>query len=170
MYQKEVRESGLKIKVIEKAGTSLKNILQKPDPFRKKLCERADCLQCRSGGKGNCEAEGINYNIKCVTEGCQRKNIYEGESSYNSYTRGKEHTRNLEAKYEKSSLWRHCREVHDGRLQGFIMNTSGTFKDDCLKRQISESVNIKKIPVENIMNARNEWNSQRIPRAVIEER
>ena len=50
------------------------------------------------------------------------------------------------------------------------MNTSGTFKDDCLKRQISESVNIKKIPAENLMNARNEWNTQRIPRAVIEER
>ena len=44
-YQQEIRKSGFKIKVIEKAGTPLKKILQKSDPFRKKFCDRRDCLQ-----------------------------------------------------------------------------------------------------------------------------
>ena len=170
MYQAEMRKSGFKIKVIEKAGSSLKRALQKSDPFRKKVCGRKDCLICTSGGKGNCDVEGITYNIKCAKEGCQKRQIYEGESSYNSYTRGKEHTEKLDAKYDKSPLWRHCREVHAGTIQKFVMNTSGSFKDDCLKRQISESVNISKIPVEQIINTRSEWNNQRIPHAIIEER
>ena len=167
MYQEEIKKSGFKIKVIEKAGTSLKRILQKSDPFRNKFCDRDDCLQCTSGGKGNCDVESINYNIKCTELMCQQRNIYEGETSYNSYTRGREHNQKLNAKDEKSALWRHCREIHNGTKQKFIMNTSGSFKDDSLKRQISESVNINSIPIEQIMNTRNEWNNQRIPHVTI---
>ena len=169
MYQEEIKRSGFKIKVIEKAGTSLKRILQKSDPFRKKFCDRDDCLQCTSGGKGDCNVESINYNIKCAELRCLKRNIYEGESSYNSYTRGKEHNQKLNAKDEKSALWRHCKDMHYGIKQKFIMNTSESFKDDSLKRQISESVNINSKPVDQIMNTRNEWNNQRIPHVTIAE-
>ena len=38
-----------------------------------------------------------------------------------------------------------------------------TFKDDTMKRQITEAVKIKAIPTERSMNSRQEWNIARLP-------
>ena len=48
MYTEEVKRAGLPIKIVEKAGVSLKRILQKSDPFATKNCGRFDCLPCSS--------------------------------------------------------------------------------------------------------------------------
>ena len=37
--ESKIRQTNIKIKVVEKAGTSLKRLLQKSDPFRKNGCE-----------------------------------------------------------------------------------------------------------------------------------
>ena len=91
-YEEEITKSNFKIKVMERSGVKIKDILHRKDPFKKERCERIDCFVCRSGGKGkgSCDKENIKYKISC-TENCGRKDIYQGETSYSAYTRGQEH-------------------------------------------------------------------------------
>eukprot|EP00794_Sanderia_malayensis_P010730 gene10730-11877_t len=54
--QRIVNQSELKIKVIEKAGKSLKESLVLSDPFKNKTCEDNDCKVCKHDPKANCKA------------------------------------------------------------------------------------------------------------------
>eukprot|EP00794_Sanderia_malayensis_P001548 gene1548-1711_t len=53
--QRIVNQSELKIKVIEKAGKSLKESLVLSDPFKNKTCEDNDCKVCKHDPKPNCK-------------------------------------------------------------------------------------------------------------------
>ena len=68
-----------------------------------------------------------------------------------------------------SPLWRHCMEIHDNEIQSFVMNVTGTYKDDAMLRQISEAVQINNTDICQLMNTKGEWNITRIPRANITE-
>ena len=46
------------------------------------------------------------------------------------------------------------------------MNVTGTFRDDAILRQVTESVIINKIDERMLINSKNEWNYVRIPRVV----
>ena len=106
------------------------------------------------GGTGNCNSEGITYNLKCKTE-CETKD--RGESSGNGYTRGDEHLTNLNNRdLRQSPLWRHCLEVHNGEVQEFEMNVTRSFKNDAMLRQITEAVQIDNTEQGRLMNTRAE--------------
>ena len=49
-YEEEIRKVGLKIKIVERTGTTIKNHLQKSNPFGVKKCKREKCMVCRSDG------------------------------------------------------------------------------------------------------------------------
>ena len=165
-YQWQIQRSGLKIRVVERAGRSLKSQLQKSNPFRKDDCGREACFICRSGGKGNCMKESVTYRIECKGD-CERKNVYKGESSNSGYTRGQQHQYTLSNRYETSQLWKHCIEEHQGQPQQFMMHQEKAFRKDPLLRQITEAVNIRNTPEDMLMNGRNEWQTGRIPQATI---
>ena len=162
-YQKEIKQQGFKIKVVEKAGIAIKRLLQKSDPFKPRQCEREDCPVCRTDGKGPCNRESVAYEIKCT--GCN--NVYVGETSRSAYTRGKEHSKSLSNKEERSALWKHCREKHSSEIQQFQMNETGVHSNDAMLRQISEGVKINNVDEDSLMNSKNEWNYFQIPRAVV---
>ena len=167
-YQKEVRRSGLRIRIVERTGRTLKSQLQRSNPFKETNCGRRKCFVCTTTNKGNCNAEGITYELKCKNENCGRKNIYKGETSKNGYTRGEQHMRTLIAKDEKNSpLWRHCKTVHGGEVQDFEMSVTGTFKGDAMLRQITEAVQIQNTDDGKLMNTKSEWNMTRVPRAIV---
>ena len=133
-YEKEIRSSGLRVKVVERTGRTLKSQLQCSDPFREENCGRVDCFVCTSMGKGNCETENITYKIKCQSERCT-KGTYTGESASNSYTRGKQHIMHYNSKnVEQSPMWRHCVEKHGGRRQQFTMDVTKSFRDISRRR------------------------------------
>ena len=112
-------------------------------------------------------SEGITYEIKCKAE-CEEKDVYKGETAGNSYTRGEEHKTSLDARnVVQSPLWRHCREVHNGQLQEFEMNITGSFRGDAMLRQITEAVQIDNVEPRRLMNTKAEWNMTRVPRATI---
>ncbi|KAL9976409.1 hypothetical protein ACROYT_G013708 [Oculina patagonica] len=101
-YQREIRDQGYRIKVVEKTGTTLKAVLQKSDPFKRQRCGREDCLVCKQAGKGPCNAHGVTYDIEC--QGCKDK--YIGETARNAYTRDIEHTGGLENQDDGTCLTR----------------------------------------------------------------
>ena len=65
MLDENVKDSGIKIKVVEKAGTNVKRILQRSDPFKERNCGREDCIVCSTEGKGPCKAADATYKITC---------------------------------------------------------------------------------------------------------
>ena len=167
MYEEIVRGSGIRMKVVEKTGRTLKSQLQTSDPFRDPDCGREDCLVCTTFGQGNCNTESVTYRIDCGSGDCE-KDVYKGESAYNAYTRGGEHMGRLTARDENNSpLWRHCVDQHGGEMQTFLMSVTGTYRNDAMLRQVTEAVQINNMDVDRRMNDRAEWNMTRIPRTVI---
>ena len=171
MYEKEIRKTEFRIKVVERAGTKIKDILHRKDPFKKDDCRREDCFVCSSNGKGKkiCSKENITYKIKCAEE-CKKNDIYKGETSYSAYTRGQEHLAKYNKKDPNSILESHCQKEHQGNKVKFQMDIVGTFHQDATLRQISEGVEIERTPPARLMNTRSEWNSSLIPQCTVQRR
>jgi len=139
--QEEVNKTTIKVKVVEKSGTSLTSLLQRSNPARERNCQRENCLLCTSNGKGDCTKNEIVYEIEC--EGCGDR--YIGETSRNAYTRGEEHKKALVKREQRSVLWNHCKEKHDEVVQNFTMSVRKSFHQDAILRQIMESTLIRSI-------------------------
>ena len=58
-------KSEIKMRIAERSGISLKRKFQRSNSFKPKNYDRDDCFVCQTGGKGNCDAEGVTYNIEC---------------------------------------------------------------------------------------------------------
>ena len=164
-YENVIQQSKLKIKIVEKTGKSLIRMLQISDPFKKENCERQDCHICKSGGNGKCYKQDVTYKIECL--GCGHEQ--NGETSNSAYTRVGQHMNDLlnDNVHTFSSLKNHCENKHQGVRQEFKSSVTKTFKDDPMKRQITEAVKIKAVPTERSMNSRQEWNIARLPQVII---
>ena len=168
-FQAEIDRQGLKIRVVEKAGRSLKSSLQRSNPFGEASCDRETCVICNTDGRGSCSKEGINYKFSCI--GCESsslRGIYHGESSKNGFTRGGEHLRELDRKDGGSIMWRHCKEKHGGVIQDFRMDVTGYYRNDAMLRQITEAVRINETPQDELVNNKKEWNFISFPRVMVD--
>ena len=124
--------TGYRIKIVERGGTKLVDILHKANPWAGEDCQRPGCLMCsskRSEGKRNaqdCRRRNCVYETICLTckrrqdkeledrmEGMDKKKIeeerkkikryiYIGETNRSTYERGLEHTRDIQSYAETS--------------------------------------------------------------------
>ena len=159
-----------KIKMVERGGITVKDILSKTNPWSDEGCERSDCLPCRGerGKGGNCQKENVVYRITCQECGTRQvKAEYTGETSRTAYLRGREHWDGLEKEKEKNALWKHCVEEHGGNKVIFSMKVIRGHKAP-LSRQVHESVEIECSKAKHVLNSKGEWNGSRIPRLRIE--
>ena len=108
--QKIARRNGLKIKVVEKAGATVKNLLQKSNPYEKRACEKEDCRVCATGKVGECRSRGCVYSLMCREDGKK----YVGQTHRSLYERTKEEWRAWNQKDNTSPLWRHSLQCHAG--------------------------------------------------------
>ena len=165
--------TGEKVKIVEKAGMKLENILTKNNPWKGQDCGRPNCLLCMTKTltekemKKDCSKRNILYELRCLT--CEeriRKKIveseddedekkrklknmkvprYVGESSRSAYERGFEHLNNLTSLSNKSHMLRHIVEEHPG--EKFEDVKWGMFILKYLRtafeRQIEEAVHIQ---------------------------
>ena len=163
--QKVIKRSGVKIKVIEKSGETLKRKLQKSDSFKSTKCRENECFVCDSDGNGKCKEQGITYEIIC--ESCE--GVYIGETARTAKLRGNEHWKQYKERKEGSVLWKHCKEVHEQQEQKFKINVKSIHHNNAMERQISEAVNIKNsIQASKIlMNNKSEWNQANVPTVTI---
>ena len=172
-YEKVIERTGIKMRVVEQSGVSLKRTLQRSDPAKNQTCWHPECLVCSTGGKGPCDVVGINYDIECVecaeSIDVGRQVKYTGESSRTAYSRGKEHLDDLDKKREKSRMWKHCKSKHAERVPDFRMHVKGIYSRDAMLRQITEAVRINNAPAGSLMNDKTEWNFIRIPRMIMEQ-
>ena len=92
-FKVALRDSGLRVRVVERAGHIVKSFMQRSNPFQTPTCfKQDDCFVCSTGGKGSCRAMGVTYEIVCVPcSGMPSPGRYRyiGETARNTYTRGR---------------------------------------------------------------------------------
>ena len=156
--------TGRRVKVVEMAGSQLSQVLPNTNPWGGQGCSRQDCHTCNQGGeedkKEDCFRRNILYESICGTcedrkgihekEKIKRKkggklegrNIYVGKTSRSLYERSKEHIRDGRSKAEDSHIAKHWEETHKGEeMPHFRFKIVRNFQD-CLSRQVAESVRI----------------------------
>ena len=156
----------MNIKVVEKAGTQIKNILQTSDPFKTKKCPDEECFTCKTNNNDkntNCRKDGIVYTITC--DKCSAK--YIGESARNANCRGKEHMTDYENKRDNSVMLRHTQSRHPNDTDDttYKMTVTQIYTNKCMDRQLSEAIHIKKIPNNDRINTKIEFRHHKLPRA-----
>ena len=141
-----------RIKIVEKGGIQMKQILTSKNPFQKEKCKEKWCPLCNESKNVECEPKpnskllcrtnNVGYRWVCLT--CKSRNldkIYEGESSRSARIRGAEHIKDLEKKKISSPLYKHEFLEHKGETVKFKMEITQNCKD-ALTRQANKSVRI----------------------------
>ena len=167
------KRTGYKIKVVERTGTKLEDILHKANPWQGQDCEREGCLICKKKMKTlknmeqDCKKRCIVYETWCMT--CERKEEekireetededeqkirirrmkrykYIGESARSGFERGLEHQKDLEDLKKDSHMLKHYFNNHEGENIAEMEFGMRILKahKTAFNRQISESVEIQ---------------------------
>ena len=171
--EKLVELTGTKLKIVERSGTKLVDILTKSNPWQGQDCSRRNCLLCHTkvrtdkNTSQDCSKRNIVYETTCTT--CERQEIelienselddktknekkrkislfkYIGESSRSSYERGWEHVNDLTSLNPRSHMLKHILSHHpDQDLHSVEFNMKvKKFCSTSFERQILESVTIQ---------------------------
>ena len=189
----------ISIKVVERAGERLEDILHKSNPWEGIDCGRDDCLLCLSSSKEerksgiDCTKRNVVYETWCQTcrdikkkeiekegaTGNKRKKErevddyrYIGETARSSYERGIEHCKDLEYFRNRSHMLKHIVLRHQDmqpKEVEFRMKVCSQHKT-AFERQITEAVLIRNNSGPGLLNSKLEYNRCYIPKIVIEKR
>ena len=168
-----------RIKIVEKGGLKIKDILSSRKPGQNSNCSKKTCPLCTESQfvKVNpdkkrlpCNTNNVGYRWRCLK--CQENEkvkIYEGESGRSARIRGGEHLRDLEKKKLNSVLYKHVKNDHDNQEVKFEMEITQKFKD-ALSRQANEAVRIYSRPDHELLNSKAEFNHPPLARVVVEKK
>ena len=158
------------MKIQERSGTMIQQILHKSNPWAKEPCDRADCLVCRGGEEnaGECKRRNVVYRtccLKCKEKGENR--YYYGETSRSSYERGKEHQADSISMSTDSHMVKHAVVEHEGDTEiKFSMKVLKVHRT-AFRRQIHEAVMIQRNEQNSILNSKGEYNCCSLPRLTV---
>ena len=158
------KESGLRIKTVERAGRSIKERLVKSNPFKSRTCKETDCQVCKMNPEANCKIRDIVYQISYLgsEEDGPCRESYIGKSARSLKERINEHVEKYEKKDKNSVLFKHVEEKHGGRRQQITVERLATCPGDPMLRKVSEAVYIQELlPT---LNSNEEWGNSNIPR------
>ena len=156
-FQRVLNTAKIPIKVVENAGTSIRRLLSKSNPFRPNSCSDNNCTVCCRADNTDCKTRDCLYELKCE---CGDK--YIGETSRSLRERVSEHISGLNSKSDDNVLSRHMLHRHTGATKSISVSVLATYPDDAMGRQIAESVYIAELKPS--INAREEWGNKNRPR------
>ena len=175
--------SGLRIKIVEKGGAKLKNLVVKKNPFKTEECLNKRCPVCKSTSvtdpvdKGpfrvSCRTPSVVYEFTC--QKCQesgKTSKYIGETGRPINVRGIEHVRDYIASKPCNPLAKHHLISHpdEKKKVRFNMKINKVFKDP-LTRQANEGVKIfRSANHASVLNSKSEFNHPPTNRVIISNR
>jgi hypothetical protein len=167
-------QNGDRIKIEEKGGIKIGNILINKNPFKTEKCGEKWCPLC-NGNYGEvkigCNTNNAGYRWVCRT--CEKNEnktkIYEGETSRSIRVRSQEHVKAYENKKMHSVLYKHKVLDHSGLEVEFGLEITGIFKD-ALSRQANESVRIYNRQNSELLNSKSEFNHPPTARVMVEKK
>ena len=162
----EFKKAKMKVKVVEKTGTTIKRSLVKSNPFAEYNCRKSSCQVCKLDCKFSCKTRETVYRITCCGtdidgQECQGV-VYEGETSRSIAERFGEHmatlTSNSDTTRKKSVLYEHVRDRHGNVNPDVKLELVARTQSDPTLRQALEAVMIR----ENnpLLNTKEEWSNQ----------
>ena len=163
--EKIVRRHKVKIRVVERVGTTTKRVLQKSNPFQRRECGRDNCVSCADGCNVDCRMRGCVYELYCKEEECGRK--YRGQTGRSVYERLKEHASNSGQGAEDKPLNRHRELYHGGRNFEVGCKVLAQCYGKPSRRMINEAVYIDELKDEETMNSRREWSYVKLNKVVV---
>ena len=172
------RHSNERVKIVEKGGLKIKDILGTKKPLTNSKCTQKDCPLCTTSahivsGQTNkipCNTHNIGYRWQCWT--CEERNltrVYEGETGRSARVRGLEHVKDFEKKKKNSALFKHAKLEHRNEKVQFKMEITKKFKD-ALSRQANEAVRIFNRSSNQLLNSKAEFNHPPLARVIVEKR
>ena len=160
-----------RIKIVEKSGENLENILCKKNPFKIENCTEKFCPICKNQNgklKMACNTNNVGYRWVCNTcKEIDEVRLYEGETSRSGRLRGIEHVQSFNKKRADSVLFKHKILEHNNENVDFEMKITGVFKD-ALTRQADEAVRIHSRKNNELLNSKSEFNHPPVARVIIE--
>ena len=183
--------TGFRLKVVERAGTSLADKLHKSNPWSGTDCGRENCLLCETKAKTgkntsqSCTRRSITYMTWCQTcfemeveklEGTEvekeeQKNaikyhLYLGETSRSAFERGFEHKDGIRKLNKANHFLKHLVDKHreeDWEKVDMQMKVV-KYHRSAFERQIYEAVLIQEYRHHHILNSKSEYNRAALPR------
>ena len=155
--KKALKSSELKIRVVERSGQSLRNVLSKSDPFQNGSCGKDTCKVCKANPKINCKMRDVVYRIKCLgcTENDQIEGMYIGETARSIGERASEHLVKYEQNEKNSVFYKHMLDRHDSIPQDINVDILAMCSGDAMLRQVTEAVFINEW--NPTLNTKEEW-------------
>ena len=160
------KKAGLKVKVIEKTGKTIKQMLVKSDPFKEIGCSKNNCEVCSLDNNINCKARDVLYKMSCQGvngNGIQCENVhYEGETSRSIAERFKEHYTKYH--HEKPSVrktsvfYDHVQQQHGGINPPIKLEILARYPGNAALRQAAEAVVIR--DEKPVLNGKEEFTNQ----------
>ena len=152
--KKLVTKHKLKIKVVEKAGQTIKQVLQRSDPYQNNTCNRDNCFVCANDIPINCRERGIVYELRCTV--CQNRK-YRGQTGRSEFERVGEHFEGLEGEDPSTPLFRHKELYHPDEEFSVEVKVLAKCFGKPSRRMITEAVLIDELGADETMNNKSEW-------------
>ena len=152
------RRLGMKIRIIEKAGATIKSLLQRSNPFGIMKCGHDQCKMCNQDGDDDCRTRGCVYEYVCVD--CQRR--YRGQTGRSISERDKEHMEAWDKGNNECPFQRHSNLYHNGDRFTTRLNILAKCYGKPSKRMITEAVLIDEMTDEMTMNNKSEWSYMKL--------
>ena len=152
------------IKVVERGGSKLSQLLANTNPWAGGNCGRQGCVTCEQGGDKlpPCTKRSILYESTCLDcnpqgersvqktasgvdlmETRPEASIYVGELASSIHERAAEHWRDYRERREDSHILKHWMNHHKGEgSPNFKFDVIKTFQDS-LSRQVAEAVRVE---------------------------
>ena len=176
VLDEEALRLGLRIRVVEKGGLSLKRALVRTDLAAGDPCKQEDCQACLTnpgeGGGLLHQRSGALYRGTCrMCAAAGRSTVYHGESGYNGYTRLHDHAVDIKAGNLSNAFAKHLLEDHLAataleRQDAISFEVLRTFEKP-LERQVAEAVAIKNCKADLVLNSKAEWEQPAVERLIV---
>lgn len=174
-----------KIKLVEEARKTLREVLHKADPWGGKPCNHDDCILCDQARRedkprSDCKTRSTVYRTTCLLcKADNKRTTYTGETGRTTYERLSEHVEDAMTGREKSHMIKHMKTNHKPDIQKLTWNDIRTkFKFEIiaqhtrpLQRQLREATLIQKEKQggNQVMNDKREYNRCIIPTLMVED-
>ena len=150
---------GFRIKIVERAGTSLRNTLPNTNPWAGAHCSRNDCTTCNQGLEElpDCTKRSLVYKSVCADCNPEARgkgelkivkqeepSIYVGETARSIYERGKQHWEAWRSRREDSHIYKHMELHHGGKENPNFVFKVVQYHRSALSRQVGEAVRIRR--------------------------
>ena len=161
-----------KIKIVERAGVKLSNLITSSNPWKDQPCTRTKCNPCQQNPEGGnkCRDRNILYTNTCIE--CKengKQTVYVGESARSGWERLGNHISDSKSNSnkvkEKSHMYTHHQEVHPEETK-----VDWSFKvirkfQSCFYRMISEPIHIRILQKKGvkILNKKDEYSRTILP-------